>query len=92
MIWRLWIVLSILAVLLSGCAGQAAVIRELAKDPTTSCIDVQASYLAAFNLRTRWYRTGAKETGGSADSTIDVLCKDDGMAVKRTRDVEPKPR
>lgn len=89
MLWRCALLLVLLTPGLAGCAGQAGVINALAKDPSTSCADLTAMYLGA-SLRTRWYRTGARELAGVGDSTIDVTCKDDGMQVKRTRDVPEK--
>ena len=79
---------------LTGCAGQAKLIEALAKDQTTSCADLSFSYLALYNTRIRWYRTGARELGGPApaESTIGVKCREDGMEVTRSRNVEaPKP-
>ena len=79
---------------LTGCAGQAKLIEALAKDQTTSCADLTFSYLAVYNTRIRWYRTGARELGGPApaESTVSVKCKEEGMDVMRSRNVEPPPR
>ena len=81
---------------LGGCAGQAALIRELAKDKATFCADLTGVYLGA-SLRTRLYRTGVEEMKAAlalgAESTIEVQCKDDGMVVKRARNLDaPDPK
>mgnify|MGYP001616040496 CR=1 FL=1 len=76
------------AILFTGCASHAPLVDALAKDRATFCADLTGVYLGA-SLRTRIYRTGVQELGGTAESSITVTCKDDGMTVTRSRVVEP---
>ena len=71
MIWRIWAVLTCVALMVSGCAGTAAVVRALAKDPATACVTVQTIYGTAKVFRT-------------AAPNAEVTCDPDRMTVKST--------
>ena len=87
-LYRTTALLVLLTPTLAACT-HAAALDAITRSKTTLCADLMTSYAAVFNLRTRLYQTGAQEMGGTADSTVDVTCREDGMNVKRSRDVKP---